>query len=414
MKTPFNIRAPSFDAHAIDETIRASLAAAGLDTTSGPMRGVTDTIRRALAASGMPMKEAVAVARGQVIDVVARVVTDRTEPARAQGVQPEDVRHTADGERARRPPMAEPPAAVGTFETSEYANRAGARSYKLYVPARVGALPPLLVMLHGCTQSADDFAAGTRMNRLADEHGLLVVYPEQASGANASKCWNWFKAQDQVRDAGEPSLIAGIVREVAARHGVDTRRIFVAGLSAGAAMAVILGQTYPELFTAVGAHSGLPYRSAHDIPSAMAVMKGGRSGMAGLTGSKGLQPVPGQDDARQRQIAQAVPTIVFHGDRDHTVQLSNGITIVQQASDAHSAAARGAPLRVSTQRGSRPGGRRYSRTVHADAAGRTRVECWTVHGAGHAWAGGSDSGSCTDASGPDASAEMLRFFLAVP
>jgi len=394
MKTPFNIRAPSFDADAINETIRSALASAGLDTKAGPMRGVTDTILRALCSAGMPTTQVVADASENVVDVVARTV---------------DVGQDADVKPARRPLMDEPVAPVGTFEAREFANRAGARAYKLYVPARVGvSQPPLVVMLHGCTQSADDFATGTRMNRLADEHGFLVVYPEQATSANPSKCWNWFKARDQVRDSGEPSLIAGIVRDVAARHGVDTRRIFVAGLSAGAAMAVILGETYPELFAGVGAHSGLPYRSAHDIPSAMAAMKGGRSGITSL------KVVPSPGAAPQRTTAQAVPTIVFHGDRDHTVQPANGIEIVQQARNAHSAAGTGVAMGVSTESSTPQGGRSYSRTVHRDAAGRARVESWTVHGAGHAWAGGSASGSYTDPGGPDASAEMVRFFLSLP
>ena len=392
MKTPFNIRAPSFDANAINETIRRALGSAGLDTDSGPMREVTETIRRALGSQGKTSAESTKVAMDDAIDVAARVVD---EP---------NLQH---GEPARQPPM-DRPHARGSFDTHTFSNRAGSRAYKLYVPAGIGASPPLVLMLHGCTQCADDFAAGTRMNQLAEEHGFVVAYPEQATSANPTKCWSWFNAPDQARDSGEPSLIAGIARAVTERQGTDPRRIFVAGLSAGAAMAVILGETYPELFAGVGAHSGLPYGCAHDIPSAMAAMKGGRSKLAGIG-----NPAGGAS-ARRNKATRAVPTIVFHGDRDHTVQLSNGITIVQQASDAHSAAARGAPLRVSTQRGSRPGGRRYSRTVHADAAGRTRVECWTVHGAGHAWAGGSDSGSCTDASGPDASAEMLRFFLALP
>ena len=401
MKTPFNIRAPSFDAQAINETIRKALASAGLDTTTGPMRGVTDTIQRALSAAGMPATAPVGSPQGTVVDAETRVVDDR---------------HGGDGEPAQRPPMGAPMGApmesprapVGTFESCNYANRAGTRAYKLYVPARLGALPPpLLVMLHGCTQSADDFAAGTRMNQLADEHGFLVVYPEQAANANPSKCWNWFKPQDQVRDSGEPSLIAGIVREVAARHGVDKRRIFVAGLSAGAAMAVILGESYPDLFAGVGAHSGLPYRSAHDIPSAMAAMKGGRSGIAGI------KAAPKADASQRPKITQAVPIIVFHGDRDHTVQHANGNDIAQQARGAH-AAELAMALRDSTERGTAPGGRRYSRVLHADAAGQTRVESWTVHGAGHAWAGGCASGSYTDASGPDASAEMVRFFLALP
>ena len=259
------------------------------------------------------------------------------------------------------------------------------------------ASPPLLVMLHGCTQSADDFAAGTRMNQLAQAHGFLVVYPEQTAGANVSKCWNWFQRQDQARSGAEPGVIAGIVQEVAARHGADPRRIFVAGLSAGAAMAVILGQTHPELFAAVGAHSGLPYGSAHDIPSALAAMKGGRHAAAGSP------------------LAQAVPTIVFHGDRDHTVQHSNGSLIVRQVIDAFAATAATAasPLEATTDRGTSAGGRGYSRTVHADAQGQACVESWTLHGAGHAWSGGSASGTYTDSAGPDASAEMLRFFLAL-
>jgi poly(hydroxyalkanoate) depolymerase family esterase len=244
------------------------------------------------------------------------------------------------------------------------------------------------------------------MNHWAESRGFLVVYPEQTSSANPSKCWNWFKVQDQVRDGAEPSLLAGIVREVAERHGVDMRRIFVAGLSAGAAMAVILGETYPELFAGVGAHSGLPYRSASDVPSALAAMKGGRSGMAGLAAASGAN--------MSRGLAQAVPTIVFHGDRDHTVQQSNGIAITQQASDAHRAAEPGLGLGVSTHQGTSATGRSYSRSVHTDAAGHTRIESWTVHGAGHAWAGGSASGSYTDANGPDASAEMVRFFLSLP
>jgi poly(hydroxyalkanoate) depolymerase family esterase len=165
------------------------------------------------------------------------------------------------------------------------------------------------------------------MNRRADEQGFLVVYPEQASSANPSRCWNWFRAEDQVRQGGEPELIAGIVRAVAAGHAVDPQRIYVAGLSAGAAMAVILGETYPELFAAVGAHSGLPYAAAHDIPSAMAAMKG--------HAVMGRAHLPGTADDPRRPTTQAVPVIVFHGDRDHTVQHSNGEHIAEQATQAH-------------------------------------------------------------------------------
>lgn len=378
LKNPFDARAPSFDADAINDTIQRALASAGLDTTSGPMHGVSETIRRALGAAGVP--GAPGGAPGATIDVQARVV---------------DI----DGVAVEAP--AAPAPEPGTFGTHAFTNHAGSRAYKLYVPSGVAEGPrPLVVMLHGCTQSADDFAAGTRMNRLAETHGFLVLYPEQGAQANPSRCWNWFNPEDQRRGVGEPAVIAGIVQEVASRHEVDTGRVFVAGLSAGAAMAVVLGEAYPELFAGVGAHSGLPYGSAHDIPSAMAAMKGGRSGLHPAT------PVA------PKQAAQPVPTIVFHGDRDHTVQAVNGEEIVRQATEARRA--RGGALATSTTEGQAPGGRAYRRTVHADADGRVHVEAWTVHGAGHAWSGGDARGSFTDGKGPDASAEMLRFFLALP
>lgn len=392
MKNPFDARVGSYDARAISETIQRALASAGLDTASGPMRGVTETIRRALAAGGLA-EAAPRFDSESVVDGAARVV-----PAG-------EVRFPA---RDREPPTGEARQGPGRFEAHAFSNDAGSRAYRVYVPAAVADAPALLVMLHGCTQSADDFAAGTRMNRLADQHGFLVVYPEQAAQANPSRCWNWFKTQDQRRGAGEPSLIAGIVREVARRHGADPRRIFVAGLSAGAAMAVVLGETYPDLFAGVGAHSGLPYGSAHDVPSALAAMKGGRSGVPGL------RPMPGAAGTPRRRAVQAVPVIVFHGDRDHTVQTANGGHIVQQAREARGAQAAAAPLRASTQTGVAPGGRRFSRTVHVDAAGTAWIEHWILHGAGHAWSGGHASGSYTDGTGPDASAEMVRFFMALP
>ncbi len=394
MKNPFKARMPNFNAKAIHETIRRALASAGLDTTAGPLRSITETLRRALGSGDTPDPVARAVgprASQPVMDVEARVI---------------DLGHAGSDEQPTQPPPGHAPVGAA-FLTGEFSHAAGTRSYKLYVPARSAATAlPMVVMLHGCTQSADDFAAGTQMNGLADEHGFMVLYPEQAAHANPAKCWNWFKAQDQLRDAGEPALLAAMVSDLAARHAAERQRIFVAGLSAGAAMAVILGETYPELFAAVGAHSGLPYGSAHDVASAMAAMKGGRGASSRLAG---LSAAP------RRKAAQAVPIIVFHGDRDHTVQVANGSEIVEQAKQAHqAAAAAGATLRTTTQPGVASGGRRYSRTVHTDATGQAQIESWTLHGAGHAWSGGSASGSYTDAAGPDASAEMLRFFIALP
>ena len=277
----------------------------------------------------------------------------------------------------------------------------------LYVPASYSIesseAVPVIVMLHGCTQSPADFAAGTRMNALADQYGFLVIYPAQAGAANGSRCWNWFRREDQLRDSGEPSLIAGITREVASTYHVDARRIFVAGMSAGAAMAVILGSTYPELYAAVGAHSGLPYGAAHDMPSAFAAMQGGAA-------PSGRFQAKAATSSNHADGSTLKPTIVFHGDHDQTVHARNGDAIVAQAA----VASPDQDLCASTCRRERrraAAGTRARITWHAN---RTVVEHWMVHGAGHAWSGGSPAGSFTDSAGPDASAEMLRFFLSQP
>ncbi len=397
MNQPFASRARPYDIATITSTIERALASAGLRTDSGPMHDVTETIRRTLSSAGM--SQAVP-ARGDesIVDVAAREVDARE----------------ADLVLTDRSSVSEP-ASPGQSLTRQFRNQAGTRAYKIYVPtSRPSAPMPLIVMLHGCTQSPDDFAAGTQMNRLAEQHGFIVVYPEQAPNANGSKCWNWFKAQDQVRDSGEPSLIAGITREVAANHPVDPRRIYVAGLSAGAAMAVILGETYPELYAGIGAHSGLPYAAAHDMPSAFAAMGGGRAGLPELANLPGLSNLPGPASGPRKKAAHFVPTIVFHGDQDHTVGKGNGVEIIEQATGALALDATHPPLTPSTQSGVARGGRGYRKTVYADSQGHSRVESWILHGAGHAWSGGNASGSYTDGTGPDASAEMVRFFLSQP
>src|SRR4051812_36350219 len=283
--------------------------------------------------------------------------------------------------------ISEPLPEGATFETATFTNPAGTRDYKLYVPAsRTGQPMPLIVMLHGCTQSPDDFAAGTGMNALAEEHGCLVAYPAQPSSANANKCWNWFNANDQGRDRGEPSLIAGITRQIMKDHPVDPGRVYIAGLSAGGAAAAIMGAAYPELYAAVGVHSGLPVGAARDIPSAFAAMRQGGAGSV-----KNTQPVP---------------TIVFHGDQDHTVNLRNGDAVIAQSK----ATTTGLRSTIEIGQAQAPSGHSYSRAIHTDASGKALFEQWTIQGAGHAWAGGSASGSYTDPRGPDASREMLRFF----
>ena len=285
---------------------------------------------------------------------------------------------------------------AGRFVLASYTNRSGTRAYKTYIPVRDEGQPrPLVVMLHGCKQDPDDFAAGTRMNELADEIGFIVAYPEQASAANVSRCWNWFQAADQQRDDGEPSLIAGITREVIARYNADPRRVYVAGLSAGGAMAAIMGHTYPDLYAAIGIHSGLAYAAARDIPSALAAMRG-----------RSLRSDPRCGES----TFQAVPTIVFHGDLDTTVHSRNGAQVIAQATPTGDDLVTPAFAPQSVERGE-ASGRRYTRTTQADASGKTALEHWLVHGAGHAWSGGSANGSYTDPRGPDATRAMLRFFL---
>jgi poly(hydroxyalkanoate) depolymerase family esterase len=300
-----------------------------------------------------------------------------------------------DGQGAAAPAQGRVPLPVpdgARFDERSYANEAGSRAYKLYVPSRYnGQALPLVIMLHGCTQSPDDFAAGTRMNDLAEEQMFLVAYPAQTRSANASKCWNWFNAGDQQRDKGEPSLIAGITRQIMREFPVEPGRVYIAGLSAGGAAAAIMGATYPDLYAAIGVHSGLACGAASDVPSAFAAMRQGGSRAAGRAHMHG-------------RAGGAIPTIVFHGDCDATVNPVNGDQVIAQ-----SKAATG--LRASVSRGEAPGGISYTRTIQADESGRPVLEQWVLHGVGHAWSGGSAAGSYTEPRGPDASREMMRFFL---
>ena len=270
-----------------------------------------------------------------------------------------------------------PPGAA--FLSGTFGNTAGTRPYRLYVPSRRAARAPLLVMLHGCTQTPEDFAAGTRMNALAEAAGMLVLYPAQVASANQQRCWNWFNPADQQRENGEPALIAGMARTVLAEHAGDPARVFVAGLSAGGAQAAIMARTYPDLFAAIGVHSGLACGAASDMVSAFAAMRQGKAGLG----------------------RHMVPSIIFHGDADHTVNPRNAAAVASQASAAGG---------VETERGQAPGGLAYTRTRQRGSDGRVAVEQWMVHGAGHAWSGGSPDGSYTEPRGPDASREMLRFF----
>jgi poly(hydroxyalkanoate) depolymerase family esterase len=280
------------------------------------------------------------------------------------------------------------------FLTRSYTCGAGSRQYKLYIPAdRPEGPQGLVVMLHGCTQSPDDFAVGTGMNAVAGAHGLLVAYPAQTGTHNAGSCWNWFRPGDQRREVGEPAIIAGITRALIAEFDVDPSRVYAAGLSAGGAMAAVMSEAYPELYAAVGVHSGLPYGSASDVVSAFAAMRG--------------EPDPSHPVSRPA-AGKAVRTIVFHGSADRTVHPSNADRII---ATARARAEEGEVRRV---KGCSAGGRTYARTIALTAEGAAAAELWLIEGAGHAWSGGQAAGSYTDPTGPDASAEMVSFFLNAP
>lgn len=382
-------------------------------TRAGKLREATDLIRSLLNPAAKPARDGTAF-DGQTIDgtVIDGTVTETTvtgtaargpfgglpnQPPPQAPASPRKAGRTPLGETLRRiasggmpahGPLAAAPVPgfpEARFLSLTHTGPAGSRGYRLYVPAHHGTGPlPLVVMLHGCTQTPEDFAAGTGMNALAEEFGCLIAYPSQPSGANAQKCWNWFRPEDQARNRGEPALIVGIVRDIARNHNADPSRIYVAGLSAGGAAAAILAATYPDVFAAAGVHSGLPAGSAGDVMSAFAAMRSGAT----------APPHP-----------KAVPTIALHGLADQTVHPGNGAAVVAQALRAMPG------LRRAIRQDRSAGGREVEVITHHHVDGRTMAEHWQIADAGHAWAGGRAEGSYTDPAGPDASRQMMRFFL---
>jgi poly(hydroxyalkanoate) depolymerase family esterase len=281
------------------------------------------------------------------------------------------------------------PPPPGSFIEGAYANSHGSRRYKLFIPSLEHGTPlPLVVMLHGCLQDPDDFAIGTRMNAIAAEHRCFVLYPEQPEAANQTRCWNWFIAVHQRRDQGEPAIIAGMTQEVIRSYNIDARRVYIAGMSAGGAMAAIMAATYPDLYAAVGIHSGMPYGAAQNFLAAITAMKDGAAIGARLP-------------------SRSIPLIVFHGDQDLMVNSHNAEQLISQWLGGT------APTRseeTSTTRDPAGNGRAFTRSLYRDGAGHVLAENWLLHDAGHAWSGGGFAGSFTDEFGPDASREMLRFF----
>ncbi|MBP7003156.1 PHB depolymerase family esterase [Amaricoccus sp.] len=369
----------------------SGMAEATRMTRNGRLAEATAVIQRLLSPRGAPpAAEAAAPPTTRVVPALAAPPAP-AEPRPARAKRPglrETLRRLSERARAAEARRSSAPPAVAEgarFEASSFANAAGSRDYKLYVPTTAeGRGPrPLVLMLHGCTQNPDDFARGTRMNAAAEETGALVLYPAQPATANPKRCWNWFRPEDQNGALGEAALLAGLTRSVIAAENVDPARVYVAGISAGGAMAANLAAAYPEIFAAAGVHSGLPAGAAHDVPSAFGAMRGG---------------------SRGAPAERPVRTIVFHGDGDPVVNPANAAAVVEQAT------APAGTLRVETLDGT-AGGRTFRRSIHSDGYGRTLCEQWTVHGAGHAWSGGDPSGSHAAAAGPNASREMLRFFL---
>ncbi|MDP3874009.1 MAG: PHB depolymerase family esterase [Methyloversatilis sp.] len=270
--------------------------------------------------------------------------------------------------------------------------------YLLYEPAfRTAGPAPLLVMLHGCNQGAAEFAAGTRMNEVAEDSGVVVLYPEQSIGAHALRCWNWYALQDVSNSAGDAALIARLTRQVMQDQDIDPARVYIAGMSAGGAMAAVLARDYPGLYAALGVHSGIAAGRAHDAVSAMRIM------------ASGPDALPPDLLSPTEHGALQLPRIVFHGDADTTVHPSNADALyAAQEPSGDGAASRHASSEATP---ASDGQRGYTRSALFGTSGVSQGERWIIHGAGHAWTGGDGTQSHTDAAGPDASRQMMRFFL---
>ncbi|MBA4495216.1 alpha/beta hydrolase family esterase [Paenactinomyces guangxiensis] len=283
------------------------------------------------------------------------------------------------------------------------------RTYKLYIPS--GYTPetplPLVVMLHGCAQNPDNFAAGTEMNQYAEQYHFLVAYPDQPYSANLSKCWNWFDPLHQSRGSGEPASIARVVNHIKESYSVDSDRVYVGGLSAGGAMSVIMGAAYPDMFAAVGVSSGLEYKAATSSLTAWTVMMNG-----------GPDPVQQGNRAYQAMgsYARVVPVIAFHGTSDYTVYPVNGHQVISQWAQTNDRVSDGSDNNNiddhadQVENGQVTGGRSYTRSVYKDQAGNIVMEKIIVNGMGHAWSGGTYTGTYTDPTGPEASKMMWNFF----
>jgi poly(hydroxyalkanoate) depolymerase family esterase len=381
-------------------------------TRGGRLAAATDAIQRAIGGAGAASAAPYPRWPSGVLQVEPSMGPFEGRSVVLEGCVVESVDCVEPGP-ASAPDIADTPGTgsspQGEFVAGAHTHATLTRHYKLFVPpGAIGRSLPLVVMLHGCTQDPDDFAAGTGMNALAREQGFYVLYPAQAQDANPSRCWNWFKHNHQTRERGETAVIATMTHAVIQARGIDPERVYIAGLSAGGAMACLVAAAYPETFAAVGVHSGLPPGAARSLPEGLAAMRAGAGGTAlpaGIPGrmrSTGNPPPPAE---------LPVPAIVFHGDHDQTVHPRNGEQVVAAVLSSHVRSPVSTASRPVIEQGVSPQGWRYTRSIHRSDTGQPIAEHWLVHGAGHAWSGGQAAGSYTDARGPDASREMLRFFL---
>ena len=312
-------------------------------------------------------------------------VTAKPKPVRARPTKAKPESLAPKSAAYLRPAAARSPAVKDmNFKTCPFPTARGNRSYKLYGPDVAGPpVPrPLLIMLHGCSQSADDFARATGMNRQADDMGFIVAYPTQTQQANRNKCWNWYRPVDQGRGNTEPAMIVGMTRDIMAQHPVDRSRVYIAGFSAGGAAAVAIAAAYPGIYAAVGVHSGLPVGAARAGLSALVAMQAGSAGV---------------------QLSVPMPTIIFHGDDDAVVNPRNGRALAARAVATF-------PALTKTVKNGKSAGM-FHKTTYRGPNRKSCCEYWTIAGAGHVWSGGNPAERFAQATGPDASAEMVRFFL---
>jgi poly(hydroxyalkanoate) depolymerase family esterase len=289
----------------------------------------------------------------------------------------------------------------------------GSRNFKLWIPAAPedARAWPLLMLLHGCTHDGAHMAEISGMNEVAAFHRFLVVYPEQSLCANLLKCWNWFRPEHQSRDAGEPSILAAIVAQIRSTYSVDPDRLYVAGVSAGGAMASILAATYPDVFAGVAVFAGAEFKAATSTSEGFAAMKHG-----------------GPDPARQGQIAfevmhggfarterRRMPVIVFHGTADKKVNWINADQTIAQWEKTNSCLAAedgniGFLLTEKVSDGKVSDGYAYKKYSYLESDSHLLMEKWLVEGLGHAWSGSPKPRKYGDPKGPNASAEIWRFF----